>query len=158
ESFSPITFCARLKVGVLKLGYRLQRLLTVGRRQAARDSRFLNGFAVVCESKVRIAEFGMCQREFRIDFDSLLQLRDGLIILACTKAGVTAHSMDDRRQRIELLSFVGFLEGFLEPTYVRQILRVPLMGRRVVGIEGNGSAEFRFRSLEVPIVVSLDSC
>src|SRR6185436_6371264 len=42
--------------------------------------------------------------------------------------------------------------GFVKPSHRAQVLRIPLVSRRIVWIQLNRSLEFSFRSREVPVV------
>lgn len=82
-------------------------------------------------------------------------LADGnvLVVPACIDVIESAHRADDRGQRIELVSTIGFSKSLLLPAAKRaEIVRVPHVGHGIVGIEFESVLVFGLSSGEIPVV------
>ena len=76
----------------------------------------------------------MSQRKIRLHFDSLFQLRDGLVVLPRIVMKCANLSVDDERKRIQFQSTLDFPLGFFVASENHQHERIPMTTAGVIGI------------------------
>src|SRR5262245_7829420 len=100
----------------------------------------------------------MRRREVRIYFNRFAEFFNSSIILARFPVAITQFRSYDWRKRIESLRLFPFDQRFIWTSHVSQEFAIPLMSRRVVGVEFYGSLKFFISSCPIPIVIELHVC
>ena len=92
----------------------------------------------------------------RIDLDRLFEDFNRLIGFACKRQGPSRIAADDQRKRIVLQGALRLRNRFRIPAHSREALAVPGVCHGVIGIVGQGAAEFVGGVDSVPVVVKID--
>src|ERR1017187_9607523 len=92
------------------------------------------------------------ERELRGDLQSGPVLFDGRAILACVVQAPAYSGVDHQRLRVEQLGLADLVDGPSGLGHGEPVVRVPVMGGGVPGIQGDGLLELPPGAGEVPIV------
>src|SRR6266581_7315162 len=77
----------------------------------------------------------MSDGEVRIHFDGLLTLLHGFVITVSNAQCIRQVSADDEGERIQALRFLQFSDALAIASHHNQVPSVPMMSRRIAGIE-----------------------
>src|SRR2546426_1822408 len=97
----------------------------------------------------------MSYGKIRIEIERALQLLDGLIVGSCVIEAPADVRIDDQREWIEFLRLADFVQLFLEAAHSCEILVVPVMRRRIVGVEFQRMLKLPLRGGPAPVVVKV---
>ena len=90
--------------------------------------------------------------EVRIHFDGLLTLLHGFVITVSDAQCICQVSADDEGERIQALRFLQFSDALAISSHHDQVPGVPVMSRRVAGIECERALVFLLGGCPAPIV------
>ena len=97
------------------------------------------------------------RRKVRVQLDGVIALFERGLVVAPVGVDDGEIPRDDRRHRVERLREPHLFERVVETAHRHEARhRVPVMGRRVRGIELDGDLELALRALPVPVLRGLD--
>jgi len=101
---------------------------------------------------------GLRDAMVRLNIEHIFEVLDRIRDACLTPPERVAHVVDrDGRKRIRLIGSSGRLKLLLVPPGSEQELRVPVVGHRVVGVEGDGLQELRLCAFHVPVKLAQDT-
>src|SRR5882762_6261762 len=98
-----------------------------GTREGSVLVAFLDRFFLSSRLGINLLEHSPCRSKFGVDVQNLAQLLDGLIASPRQVQLPSQCSVNDQRERVQLLRPFCFSEAFLRTPHVGQIISVPMV-------------------------------
>src|SRR5260370_3691447 len=107
-------------------------------------------FLLICPAKPE-----MRQRKFRTYRQGLAEMTDRPVIIVSIEIIEADIGADSNGQRVQLVSKIYLLPGFVGASHCHQVVTVPIVSARIVWVELDGPLELPFRFSPIPSVIDL---